>query len=426
SRDWSSDVCSSDLILYNDTGIVTYLRQVDLRNSDYNFTDYKIKNTTKMPQLGPDGKIYLAQYNEGYLGVIDKPNNINTIDKPNSCEYRQDAISLNPNGTSILSQASLPNMIDAVSLVVLANSFNFTAEACNMYSFRPQINCSEFYIWDFGDEDTAHGYSVNHTYMEEGEYTVTLFTDQDTITKQIKIGVHVSPPTIVGPELICDTSLRKNYSLILPNNHFWDSISTIYWSSINGDLVTRNNTPTIAIKWNDEGTVKFIYEDIYQCIDSVSLDVEFADSAIYNNVITKADTLFCDSMEITTIAGTYPGGGSGSYTYSWFRSNSETGPWFQVFNEYNDTLYNALPGYYYYRVVFSDGCEDISNVINPSTREITNNTISDSVVGCEVLKLIGSTASSPSGNFIYKWFYDAGSGPESRDEDDTKDFVPFI
>src|SRR5690606_14635135 len=53
-------------------------------------------------------------------------------------------------------------------------------------------------------------------------------------------------------------------------------------------------------------------------------------------------------------------------------------------------------------------------------------TISDSVVGCEVLKLIGSTASSPSGNFIYKWFYDAGSGPESRDEDDTKDFVPFI
>lgn len=169
-----------------------------------------------------------------------------------------------------------------------------------------------------------------------------------------------------------------------------------------------------------------IYEDYNKCKDSVWINVEFADSGIYNNTITKSDTVFCDSSELVTIAGTTPLGGSGQYEFYWFKSVSSSGPWFLVSGEYEDSLKEAFPGFYYYRKVISDGCEHISNIITPSTRFITNNSISDSSLGCTTFKLKGSSPSSSIGSYRYRWFIDGGSGFEINEEDTFKDFIPYV
>lgn len=173
--------------VYGDTAPV--LKQTDLRNSDFNTTGLPLKSSVRMLQLGPDDKIYLAQYDEGYLAIIENPDSINTQNNPNACGYKQDAISLNPNGSGMLSKIGLPNMIDAVSPSQLTNDFNYTSTECKTYSFRPILECSVFYIWDFGDGDTAHGYTTEHKYEKDSIYTITLYTDNDTIIKVIRIGL---------------------------------------------------------------------------------------------------------------------------------------------------------------------------------------------------------------------------------------------
>jgi hypothetical protein len=408
--------------VYGDTAPV--LKQTDLRNSDFTTTSFPLKSSIRMLQLGPDDKIYMAQYDEGFLSIIENPNAINTQTNPNACGYRQDAISLNPNGTSMLSKIGLPNMIDAISPSELTNDFNYSSNACRTYQFRPFLECSEFYIWDFGDGDTAHGYYVEHEFENDSNYAITLYTDSDTIIKVLKIGMQASMPSIAGPISICDTSFNKNYSIVKNNSNYLDSISRLTWVAYQGNLSGRNGITNIDVKWLDEGRLTLIYEDYYKCRDSVWIEVEFPDSNIYNNVISKTDTIYCSDMELTTITGTIPLGGSGNYEYYWFRSDSSNGPWFLVKDENDDTLFNSYPIHYYYRKVVSDGCEHISNVIYPSTPLITNNFITDSIVGCITIKLVGSIPSSPTNIFNYRWFADAGNGDILLD-DTLKDLTPF-
>jgi hypothetical protein len=86
--------------IYDDT--LPYLFQTDLRSSDMKTTNFSIKPNNRMLQLGADNKIYIAQYDEGYLSVIENPDLINNQSNLNACGYKQDAISLNPNGTTML------------------------------------------------------------------------------------------------------------------------------------------------------------------------------------------------------------------------------------------------------------------------------------------------------------------------------------
>lgn len=410
------------VLLYTDTIFVPFLRQTDLRSSSFNSRIFPLKLSNRMPQLGPDGRIYLTQYNEGSLSVIEYPDLVNTQSNTNACGYNQDVISLNPNGTNMLAKIGLPNMVDANSTAELGNSFTYMATACLSYTFRPVIDCSDFYIWDFGDGDTAHGYSVSHSFNLKGSYSVTLITDSDTVTRTVQVGMHLSKPSIVGPLTICDTSFRKNYSAIFSNSQFLDSISALQWIAYHGEIAGLSNKTSTEIKWNDEGRVTLVYQDRYNCFDSVWVNVAFADSAIYNNTINKSDTIFCDSTEKVTITGTLPNGGAGNYEFYWFRSQSSFGPWFLVSGEYDDTLFNAYPGYYYYRKVVSDGCEDISNIISPSKGYITDNIITDSSQGCTTFKLKGSIPSSPNGSFRYKWFLVSSSG--DMELDTLKDQIP--
>ena len=383
--------------LVDDT--MTYLYQTDLRNSSFPTTKLQLKGTNRVPQLGPDDKIYIAQYDEGYLSVIEFPDSINTQSRVNACGFRQDAVSIDPTGIGMLSKIGLPNMIDALNPSDLGTDFSYQVDQCYTYKFKPDIACSAFYIWNFGDGDTSHSFWPEHIYENPGTYTVTLITDDDTTTKVIYVGMNVSKPLISGAETICDTSKLRSYS-ISNFGDISDSLRSFTWVAYDGHLSGRPGQSNMEVKWDDEGRVTVIYQDFFGCTDSSWLEVGFADSSISNNVISKSNYYFCDSAEIITLTGTTPLGGVGGFQYRWYEKETPGGPWMLINGEYNDTLFNAISSRYYYRKVISDGCEHNSNTLNPSVPYIIGNTISVPHSYCTLQTITGS---DPDSAYRYFW-----------------------
>ena len=55
------------------------------------------------------------------------------------------------------------------------------------------------YLWDFGDGSTATGVTVNHVYLEDGNYTVTLnVTDDDGASSSVVVENTVEAETVVS------------------------------------------------------------------------------------------------------------------------------------------------------------------------------------------------------------------------------------
>jgi PKD repeat protein len=153
--------------------------QIDLSN----MTNALIATPEMAPgamQLGPDGKIYIAQYERpttgsSYLGVIHSPELSGT-----ACNFIEQAVFLG----SGLSKMGLPNFLHFVSGPITAN---FVADAgCSNLpvQFTDQSNTSAGYIqrwiWNFGD-GSAHDTvlfpdnpNVQHIFANPGSYNVSL------------------------------------------------------------------------------------------------------------------------------------------------------------------------------------------------------------------------------------------------------------
>jgi PKD repeat protein len=68
------------------------------------------------------------------------------------------------------------------------------------------------YLWSFGDNQTAPGPIVSHTYTTPGVYAASLFIgDGTTVT------ITVTPPPLVAPSDLSATALRKRVSLTWTN-----------------------------------------------------------------------------------------------------------------------------------------------------------------------------------------------------------------
>ena len=78
------------------------------------------------------------------------------------------------------------------------------------------------YSWDFGDGNTATGVTANHTYITDGQYTITLtVTDQGGLTAQSTNQINVSPDPGNGALCFTETGGQvvieaENYSAVSP------------------------------------------------------------------------------------------------------------------------------------------------------------------------------------------------------------------
>lgn len=196
-------------------------------------------------QQGPDGKLYMVQYNQPYLMVINNPNTIGT-----GCNIQFNAVDLLGRNAILGLPPFIINYLDT-STVSLINSSGVCAGSATSFSIVSNSALLDSVRWDFGDpasgvQNTSTLLTPTHTYVTSNSYTVRLIRHikciSDTSYRTINIlgasfssqDVSICPGasyTTVGGEIIstpgtykdtlttingCDSIITTNLSLI-PN-----------------------------------------------------------------------------------------------------------------------------------------------------------------------------------------------------------------
>lgn len=185
--------------------------QYDLTSSNVASSAQEVYNGIIKPtalQLGPDNKIYFAEYLKSKLGVINNPNNIGI-----SCNLQTDSVDLGGQ----LCQLGLPPFISSFffSPAIIADN------ACvgQPTTFELQTNQTiTGAIWNFGDGNTSNAISPSHTFNTPGTYTVSVVavSPQGTGTKTRDIVISAVPTATQPQDIkICDNDNNGIYNFDL-------------------------------------------------------------------------------------------------------------------------------------------------------------------------------------------------------------------
>lgn len=222
-------------VLYLSTTFSTPLRRIiqyDLTATDIVTSAYNIDNPLGYHmalQLGPNGKIYVAQLLDAKLSVINDPNIIGA-----GCNFQSGAIDL----AGRVCQFGLPPFISSYFNIA------FTVEnLCLNSNTQFTLNTTQTILassWDFGDGFTSSLPNPTHQYATFGNYTVTatVTTGGGTSTKSRIITISPVPVigNIVTNQHVCGVA-NMNYDLSLYNNTLLGSQSATsygvaYFSSL--------------------------------------------------------------------------------------------------------------------------------------------------------------------------------------------------
>ncbi|CAG2532854.1 gliding motility-associated C-terminal domain-containing protein [Maribacter dokdonensis] len=148
-------------------------------------------------QLGIDGKIYVAEFGQNALSVINNPN-LGGL----ACNYVPDAVPL----MSGSSRLGLPPFIQSFFVVGLRVQHFCLGDATQfeVTSTEPILSIA----WDFGDGNTSTLETPTHTYAAAGTYpvSVTVTTTADTKTESKDITIYETPVASSPTDLVGCTS----------------------------------------------------------------------------------------------------------------------------------------------------------------------------------------------------------------------------
>jgi hypothetical protein len=168
-------------------------------------------------QLGPDGKIYVAQYVSYYVGVINFPDSVGT-----ACDWNEYAVNLSPGQC----QLGLPNFVVNIAFSPPgATAFgSATPEICQKFCLDfldSSLNSPVSWEWIFEGGSPSSSSDQNPTgicYSVAGNYDVTLITTtaaglSDTLTQTNYVTVFETPPfpTITQTDYTLTSSEAVSY-----------------------------------------------------------------------------------------------------------------------------------------------------------------------------------------------------------------------
>jgi len=226
------DGISCNLYQYDlTTGIVTFIYQ----------NNPKTNNGVFGLQLGPDGRIYIANSNFDSVGVISQPNLAGL-----ACDFNVDGVSVSPHTMF----ASLPNNIDALYYTdtLFTPNFSFSTNCGDSSAtFTDNSNITPYeWWWSFGDAASGsnnHSTLQNptHHYTQPGTYTVTMNAYEgcasvDSIAQTVTISK--CPPALIIPTLIYGGGSQTKWHIInLPQGAnsvtLYNELGQVIYNSLN-------------------------------------------------------------------------------------------------------------------------------------------------------------------------------------------------
>ena len=231
---------------------------------------------------------------------------------------------------------------------------------------------------------------------------------------QVSVNPTIANNTVTGVQSICSGSATSALSGSTPTGgtgtftYLWQSSNTssstgFAAASGTNNLIGYNAGSLTASTW---------YRRILTsgaCVDSSAAIAVTVNPIITSNTASGTQTI-CSGMVPTTLTGSTPAGGNGTYSYIWQRSNTSSIAGFSAApltnNAINYTSSALTANAYFRRVINSGACADtsaaISVTVNPA---LANNTSGATQTICNGLtaSLTGGTVTGGSGVYTYQW-----------------------
>jgi len=286
---------------YQDYKVIQYdLNAVDIVGTAY---------TTVVPnsilpgnfQLGPNGKIYIAQPNDPKIGVINNPNLLGA-----ACDFNWDAVDLAGRNNF----GCLPTFVS--SLI-----FNFEIGCKNMCLSQTTeftLNTGQTVTsasWDFGDGTTSNELNPLHIYTTAGTYTVSVVVTAGAGTNTKTRDITISPtPIATKPQdiLACDTNNDGLYnfdlttqSTVILNGQEPNAYTLKYFAN----ATDYANKTTIAYPSNYTNKVPYQQETIIaevsnkangECKSTTTFNIDVFDTPKPNTIISNLT--ICDNTSV--------------------------------------------------------------------------------------------------------------------------------
>jgi PKD repeat protein len=256
------------------------------------------------------------------------------------------------------------------------------------------------YLWDCGDGETSTAHSPSHTYIEEGEYTVSLTVTGDCGTETIEETLLLVSP-LVADFSIANTIGCAPFSVSFTDNSA-GNISNWEWTF-------EGATPATSTEENP--TVEYDSAGTYSVTLTVSND-------FVENTVEQFDIIVVDDSPTAGFTSDNPPGvenvqftdnSTGANSYAWDFGNGQT-----------DTIQNPAnlyeeEGEYSVTLIVSNDCgtdtttQEIS-IIFPPESQFT----SASTEGCNPSE-IQFTGEPVGEEYTYEWTFEGGNPESSND-----------
>jgi gliding motility-associated-like protein len=249
-------------------------------------------------QLGPDEKIYIANYDRNFLCVINNPNIIGS-----GCDFQYNKIDLG-SGVSLL---GLPQFIQSY----FSFGINFQNN-CLGDNTSFSLNSSETITsasWNFGDGSTSNLINPIHTYATPGIYTVSVaaasISGSSTKNREIIIS---TVPSATQPQdlLICDDNndgvhtfdLTAQNTVIL-NGQDSNLFNVSYL--LNSVILNISNNYINQIPYKQEIIVAEVTNKANEaCKSTTNFKIDVFDKPLSNLPVKIQDLTSCDNTSVGT------------------------------------------------------------------------------------------------------------------------------
>lgn len=244
-------------------------------------------------QLGPDKKIYVAEFNTNKLAVINNPNNVGV-----GCNLQWDAIDLS--GRTV--KLGLPSFVSSFfdSSFTVDNLCLGSLTQFNANSTVPLNSVS----WDFGDgSPLSSEMNPTHQYSVASDYTVTLTATSanGTQTKSKTITISDVPvlANSIPNQLLCgNTTLSydlSQFTTILLGTQSANDFGVAYFSSATD---ASNHINVLPVNYNLVSGINMIYAKVYNLSNNDCYALTSFSISLFNTPIANIpqDVFICDDV----------------------------------------------------------------------------------------------------------------------------------